>query len=104
MGVIRDKTIDVSNIKPEDKFIRRITGHTLSIQIDGDATLSIRGSHANFDSENFYAIAMVNMTTLEKVSSANTAGLYLTIVEGIDEIELEISGSNGVIHWKELGD
>lgn len=103
MEILRDKTIDTGDAKPQDKIIKNITGNTMSIQIDGDAKLSMKGSHANFESEQSYAIAMINMTTLDKVTETTTPGLYLVIVEGIDEIQLDFSG-NGIIHWKELGD
>ena len=103
MEILRDKTINAGTVKPQDKIIKNITGNTISIQIDGDAKLSLKGSHANFESNNSYAIALINMTTLDKVTETTTPGLYLANVEGIDEMELEISGS-GVIHWKELGD
>ena len=103
MEILRDKIIDTSKMTSKDKIIKNITGNTISIQIDGDAKLSMKGSHANFESNNSYAIALINMTTLDKVTETTTPGLYLAIVEGIDEMELEISGS-GVIHWKELGD
>ncbi len=103
MEILRDKTINTGDAKPQDKIIKNITGNTMSIQIDGDAKLSMKGSHANFESEQSYAIAMINMTTLDKVTETTTPGLYLVIVEGIDEIQLDFSG-NGIIHWKELGD
>ena len=103
MGILRDKIIDTSKMTSKDNIIKNITGNTMSIQIDGDAKLSMKGSHANFESNNSYAIALINMTTLDKVTETTAPGLYLAIVEGIDEMELEISGS-GVIHWKELGD
>ena len=103
MEILRDKIIDTSKMTSKDKIIKNITGNTISIQIDGDAKLSMKGSHANFESNNSYAIALINMTTLDKVTETTAPGLYLAIVEGIDEMELEISGS-GVIHWKELGD
>ena len=103
MEILRDKIIDTSKMTLKDKIIKNITGNTMNIQIDGDAKLSMKGSHANFESNNSYAIALINMTTLDKVTETTTPGLYLAIVEGIDEMELEISGS-GVIHWKELGD
>ena len=103
MEILRDKIIDTSKMTSKDKIIKNITGNTMSIQIDGDAKLSMKGSHANFESNNSYAIALINMTTLDTVTETTTPGLYLAIVEGIDEMELEISGS-GVIHWKELGD
>ena len=75
----------------------------MSFEFDGFDILYMIFSHANFESNNSYAIALINMTTLDKVTETTTPGLYLAIVEGIDEMELEISGS-GVIHWKELGD
>lgn len=103
MEILRDKTINTGDAKPQDKIIKNITGNTMSIQIDGDAKLSMKGSHANFESEQSYAIAIINMTTLDKVTETTTPGLYLVIVEGIDEIQLDFSG-NGIIHWKELGD
>lgn len=103
MAILRDKIIKVSEAKPEDKMIKNITGSMMSIQIDGNATLSMKGAHANFESDEFYDIAMINMTTLEKTTQASEPGLYMVIVEGIDEMKLEFSG-DGVIHWKELGD
>ena len=103
MEILRDKIIDTSKMTSKDKIIKNITGNTMSIQIDGSAKLSMKGSHANFESNESYAIALINMTTLDKVTETNAPGLYLAVVEGIDEMELEISGS-GVIHWKELGD
>ena len=103
MEILRDKTINAGTVKQQDKIIKNITGNTMSIQIDGDAKLSMKGSHANFESNNSYAIALINMTTLDKVTETTTPGLYLDIIEEKDEKELEINGS-GVIHWKELGD
>ena len=103
MEILRDKTIDTGKMTPKDKIIRNITGNTMSIQIDGGAKLSMKGSHANFESNESYAIALINMTTLDKATETKAPGLYLAVVGGIDEMELEISGS-GVIHWKELGD
>ena len=103
MEILRDKIIDTSKMTSKDKIIKNITGNTISIQIDGEVKLSMKGSHANFESNESYAIALINMTTLDKVTETKAPGLYLAVVEGIDEMELEISGS-GVIHWKELGD
>ena len=103
MEILRDKTINTGNAKPQDKIIKNITGNTISIQIDGEVKLSMKGSHANFESNESYAIALINMTTLDKVIETTAPGLYLVIVEGIDEIQLDFSG-NGIIHWKELGD
>lgn len=103
MAILRDKTIKVSEAKPNDKTIRNITGSMMSIQIDGNATLSMKGAHANFESDEFYDIAMINMTSLEKTTQISEPGLYMVIVEGIDEMRLEFGG-DGVIHWKELGD
>ena len=104
MIILRDKTIDLASITDDENIIRNITGSTLSFQIDGDATLSVNGSHSNFESENDYALAIVNMTTLDKSPSVTGPGIFMVIVTGIDEVTLSISGSTGVIHWKELGD
>lgn len=103
MGILRDKTINTSKVSASDKVIKNILGSSISVQIDGGAKLAMKGSHANFESDNFYTIAMINMSTLNKVAEAAEPGLYLAVVEGIDEIQLEISGE-GIIHWKELGD
>ena len=103
MVILRDNTIDTANISEDDKKIKNITGSTLSFQIDGSATLSVNGSHANFDSDQEYALAVVNMTSLDKTTSASGPGIFMVVVTGIDEVSLNISGS-GVIHWKELGD
>lgn len=103
MAILRDRTIDTTNVQEADKVIRNVLGSTMSIQVDGSATISLRGSHSNFDSTASYAIALVNMTTLETSATASDAGLYLAIIEGVDEIDVEVGGS-GTIHWKELGD
>lgn len=103
MAILRDKFIDTTDIKESDKVIRNITGSTMSIQVDGGATISLRGSHANFESDEEYALALVNMTTLATSATASAPGIYLAIIEGIDEITLDLGGS-GKIHWKELGD
>lgn len=103
MITLRDKTIDLTSIKEEDKKIKNITGSTFSFQIDGSATLSVNGSHSNFDSNQEYALSIINMSTLDKTTSVTGPGLFMVIVTGIDEISLSISGS-GIIHWKELGD
>lgn len=103
MAILRDKTINVSSAQESDKTIKNITGGMMSIQIDGNATLSMKGAHANFDSEEFYDIAMINMTTLGKSTQATEPGLYMVIVEGLDEMKLEFGGE-GIIHWKEIGD
>ena len=87
MAILRDKIIKVSEVKPEDKMIKNITGSMMSIQIDGNATLSMKGAHTNFESDEFYDIAMINMTTLGKTTQASEPGLYMVIVEGIDEIK-----------------
>lgn len=99
---LRDKLIDTSKITDSDKLITNITGDTLSVQVDGTATVLFKGSHANFPSDEFYPIALINMTTLEKVTTTSGPGLYVGIIEGMDEITLDISG-NGKIHWKEIG-
>lgn len=103
MGILRDKTIDTTKAKPSDKLIKNITGSTMSIQIDGDIQLSMKGSHANFDTNKSYDIALINMSSLDKMTVTTGSGLYLVVVEGIDRVELSFSG-NGIIHWKELGD
>lgn len=104
MVILRDKTIDVASMTDNDKIIKNITGSTLSFQVDGDAIISVNGSHSNFDSDDEYALAIVNMTTLDKTTSTSGPGIFLVIVTGIDEVSLSISGSTGLIHWKELGD
>lgn len=101
--VLRDKTINTSNITDSDKIIKGVRGSTLSIQVDGNVNLTLKGSHENFISSQYYTIGVVNMTTMQKMTSITGAGLYLVIIEGLDEIILEISGT-GIIHWKELGD
>lgn len=100
---IRDNTIHLTNVKDSDKVIRNVKGSTLSLHIDGEVSLTLRGSHENFDSIQAYPIAIVNMSTLEKNTIVSEAGLYLAIIDGLDEIVLDMSGT-GIIHWKELGD
>ena len=104
MVILRDKTIDVASMTDNDKIIKNITGSTLSFQVDSDVTMSVNGSHSNFESDEDYSLAIVNMSTLDKTTSTSGPGIYMVIVTGIDEVTLSISGSTGVIHWKELGD
>lgn len=103
MTTLRNITIDLSKVKKEDKFIRRITGDMLSIQLDSPISLTVKGSHKNFDEGNMYPLAIINMTTLAKSTTVEEAGVYSVMVSGIDEVELEIEGS-GKLHIKELGE
>lgn len=100
---LRDKTIDVSKMTNADKVIKGVRGSTLSLQVDGNVNLTLKGSHENFESSQYYTIGVINMTTMAKATSITGAGLYLAIIEGLDEIVLDISGT-GIVHWKELGD
>ena len=103
MTTLRDVTIDLNNLKEEDKYLRRISGDMLSIQLDSPISLTVKGSHKNFDEGNMYPLAIINMTTLAKSTTINEAGVYNVMISGIDEIELEMSGS-GKLHIKELGE
>lgn len=100
---LRDKTIDISKMTNVDKVIKGVRGSILSLQVDGNVNLTLKGSHENFVSDKYYPISVINMTTMEKATSITEKGLYLAIIEGLDEIVLDISGT-GTIHWKELGD
>ena len=103
MTTLRDVTIDLNNLKEEDKYLRRISGDMLSIQLDSPISLAIKGSHKNFDEGNMYPLAIINMTTFEKSTTVNEPGVYNVMISGIDEIELEMTGS-GKLHIKELGE
>ena len=103
MATLRDRTIKASNVTEKDKYIKNIQGTSLNIQVDGSCKLSISGGHSNTIEGPNYALTGINMSTLEKVSNISSPGLYLFIIEGLDEIELNLSGT-GTIHWKEMGD
>lgn len=81
MGILRDKTIDTTKAKPSDKLIKNITGSTMSIQIDGDIQLSMKGSHANFDTDKSYDIALINMSSLDKMT-VTTGSRFITCSGG----------------------
>lgn len=99
--VLRQNTIELNNIKEEDKIIKNIKGSTLSIQVDGSGTLSLKGRH--YESDQTYDLGLINMTTLSKTTAVSSPGIYLAILEGIDEITLDLGGS-GNVSWKEIGD
>lgn len=101
MAILRDKTIDASNVTDSDKYIKGIQGSSLSIQVDGSVKLSVSGGHSNTVDGPNYSLMGVNMSTLAKVSNITSAGIYLFIIEGLDEVELNLSGT-GTIHWKEM--
>lgn len=104
MTTLREKTIDVSNMTENDKIIRNISGDTLSFQVDDNMTITLKGRHIGMKSDNYYNLGVINLTTLTKEEQISAAGLYSTIIEGVDEVKLEITGTSGKIHWKELGD
>lgn len=80
MAILRDKTIDVASIKEEDKIIKNINGSSLSIQVDGSVAVDLKGQHTNFNSDTYYSIGLVNLSTLEKVSTIEGLGLYMAII------------------------
>lgn len=104
MSTIRSNTIILEKLKEEDKIIDSIRGDSLSIQVDGEMTVAIKGQHTDFDTQNSYNIGLVDLSTLEKVPTIKKAGVYLALIEGLDRITLDIVGTTGKIHWKEIGE
>lgn len=103
MLTLREKTIDLSNLKDEDKILNRLSGNILSIQTDSAATIGIKGSHRNFDGEEMHPLTFIDMGTLSKISSITSPGIYMVLITGLDEVEFTYSGT-GLVHIKELGE
>ena len=103
MTTLRNKIIDLKNIKEDDKIMSRLRGEVLSIQVDGEASISIKGSHNNFDRKDMHSLSFVDMGTLSKISTISKSGIYLVLTAGLDEVEFIMSGT-GTVNIKELGE
>lgn len=99
--LLQEKTVDLSNIKPEDLFIGKVGGGTLYIQVEGAPSISIEGK--NSELESYVSLPVVNMGTFAKSSEITEAGFYMCVIGGLDQIQMTASGT-GKMHWKVMGD
>mgnify|MGYP003476209182 CR=1 FL=1 len=42
MLTVQEKTVDLTNYSPEDSFIKKADGGTLYIQVEGEASVSLK--------------------------------------------------------------
>ena len=102
--IVRQGTIKIGEAKPEELIIKNFgeASSTFSIQVD-NGSVSLKAKHRNnYDTEEIYPLAMIDMSNFNTVKTA-TNGLFMTVLDGIDEIDMEVSGA-GEINWQELGD
>ena len=99
--LLQERTVDLSNIKPEDLFIGKVGGGTLYIQVEGAPSISIEGK--NSELESYVNLPVVNMGTFAKSSEIKEAGFYMCVIGGLDQIQMTASGT-GKMHWKVMGD
>ena len=48
-------------------------------------------------------VPAINMSTFAKSDNITEEGFYMCVIGGLDQIEMEASGS-GKMHWKVMGD
>lgn len=101
MRTIQEKTIDLANIASEDLLIKRAEGDTLYIQVEGSASISVKGKNSEIDA--YVMVPAINMSTFAKLNNITEAGYYMCLISGLDQVEMEASGS-GKMHWKVMGD
>ena len=101
MITVQEKTIDLTNINPEDLFIKKANGGTLYIQVEGDASITLSGK--NSELETYVSLPVVNMSTFAKSESISEAGFYMCVIGGLDQVQMEANGT-GKMHWKVMGD
>lgn len=99
--VLQERTVDLTNIKPEDLFIQKASGGTLYIQVEGAPSVSIEGK--NSELETYISLPVVNMSTFAKANKIEEAGFYMVVIGGLDQIQMTASGT-GKMHWKVMGD
>lgn len=93
--------IDLSNYTEEDLIVKKLQYGLVAIQVEGSATVSIKGKTSALD--DYVNLCVINLGTLTKSNNIAGAGAYLCGVNGLDELKFEVSGT-GKISWKELGD
>lgn len=101
MITVQEKTIDLTNINPGDLFIKKADGGTLYIQVEGEASVSVSGKNSELST--YVSLPVVNMSTFAKANSISAAGFYMVVIGGLDQIQMEASGT-GKMHWKVMGD
>ena len=99
--VLQERTVDLTNIKPEDLFIQKAEGGTLYIQVEGTPSVSIEGK--NSELETYISLPVVNMSTFVKTNNITEAGFYMVVIGGLDQIQMNATGT-GKMHWKVMGD
>ena len=98
---LEERFIDLTKVSPEELLFKKVQGGSLSIQVDGEASITLMGKHSEL--ETFYNVGVINLTTLGKQSSITGAGIYFCAVTGMDLVKLEATGT-GKVHIKVLGD
>ena len=63
MITLRQKTIDLASVTEADKKIKTIGGNSLSIQVDGNVELELKGKHSDFNSNASYKLGILNLST-----------------------------------------
>lgn len=101
MRTIQEKTINLANIASGDLFIKKAEGDTLYIQVEGSASISVKGKNSEIDA--YVMVPAINMSTFAKSDNITEEGFYMCVIGGLDQIEMEASGS-GKMHWKVMGD
>jgi len=101
MITVQEKTVDLTNYNSEDLFISKADGGTLYIQLEGDASINLTGK--NSELETYVSLPVVNMSTFVKTDNITSAGFYMCVIGGLDQIKMEANGS-GKMHWKVMGD
>lgn len=99
--LLEEKTVDLTQSSPEDLFIKKANGGTLYIQLEGNASISLSGK--NSELETYVDLPVVNMGTFAKASKIETAGFYMAVIGGLDQIQINATGT-GKMHWKVMGD
>lgn len=104
MIVLREKIIDLSAVTETDKLIRKVSGSTLNLQLDGVGEITVMGSVQGGKDAIKYPLAIVNMSTMSINTTVSEKGIYMVSIDGIEEITLDIVGESGQLHWKEMGE
>lgn len=104
MSIIFSRKIDLSNYDPTELVIGNTNGGQLTIQIDGAATLAVKGKH--IQSETYVNLGVVNATTFDVTDSITNPGIYNVDISDVDNIKLELinDDKNSEIFIKVVGD
>ncbi len=104
MSIIFSRKIDLSNYDPSELLIGNTNGGQLTVQVDGAATLAVKGKH--IQSGTYVDLGVINATTFDVTSSIDNPGIYNVDISDVDNIELELTNDdeNSEIFIKVVGD